>query len=118
MGQPPKEEPVNVIVATPLVLALVLSPVALANAQGSTADNRAEACRELIQASRMTEDGQRSLQQLMRAARTPELMDRLMHLGRALGGGDVNAGLERMLETAERQGREGGLLSPGPAPTR
>jgi hypothetical protein len=108
---------VNLIAATPLVLALVLSPVALANAQGPR-DDRAEACRELIQASRITEDGRRSLQRLMRADRTPELMDRLMHLARALGSGDVNAGLERMLETAERQGRESGVLSPGPAPTR
>jgi hypothetical protein len=108
---------VKLIAATPLVLALVLSPVALANAQGSR-DDRAEACRDLIQAARITEDGRRSLQQLMRGDRTPELMDRLMHLARALGAGDVNAGLERILETTERQGREGGLLSPGPAPTR
>jgi hypothetical protein len=113
----PKEALVNVIAAAPLVLGLVLSPIALASAQGSR-DDRAEACRELIQASRITEEGQRSLQQVMRGARAPELMDRLMHLARALGGGDVNAGLERVIETAERQGREGGLLSPGPAPTR
>jgi hypothetical protein len=105
------------IAATLLVLALVPSSVSLARAQGARED-RADACRELIEAARITEDGQRSLQQLMRGARTPELMDRLMHLARALGGGDVNAGLERLLETAERQGREGGLLSPAPAPTR
>jgi hypothetical protein len=108
---------VKLIAATPLVLALVLSPVALANAQGSR-DDRAEACRDLIQAARITEDGRRSLQQLMRGDRTPELMDRLMHLARALGAGDVNAGLERILETTERQGKEGGLLSPDPAPKR
>jgi hypothetical protein len=100
-----------------LVLAAGLVGPGTAGAQGAGAE-RAEACRELIQASRITDDGRRSLQQLMRGDRTPELMDRLMHLARALGGGDVNAGLERMIETAERQGREGGLLSPGPAPTR
>jgi hypothetical protein len=105
------------IAATPLVLALALAPIAMANAQGARED-RAEACRELIQASRITEEGRRSLQQVMRGDRAPELMDRLMHLARALGGGDVNAGLERMLETTERQGRESGLLSPGPAPAR
>jgi hypothetical protein len=115
-GQFPREEAlVNVIVATPLVLALVLSPIALANGQGSR-DDRAEACRDLIQAARITEDGRRSLQQLMRGDRTPELMDRLMHLARGLGAGDVNAGLERIIETTERQGKEGGLLSPDPAP--
>ena len=100
-----------------LVLAAGLVGPGTARAQGAGAE-RAEACRELIQASRITEDGRRSLQQLMRGDRTPELMDRLMHLARALGGGDVNAGLERMIETAERQGREGGLLAPAPAPTR
>ena len=105
----------NLIVATPLVLALVLSPIALASGQGSGND-RAEACRDLIQAARITEDGRRSLQQLMRGDRTPELMDRLMHVARGLGAGDVNAGLERIIETAERQGKEGGLLSPDPAP--
>ena len=100
-----------------LALAAGLVGPGTAGAQGAGAE-RAEACRELIQAARITEDGRRSLQQLMRGDRTPELMDRLMHLARALGGGDVNAGLERMIETTERQGREGGLLSPGTAPAR
>jgi hypothetical protein len=50
----------------------------------------------------MTDEGQQLLQKLMRLTETPALMDRLVHIAKGLGGGDVVAGLGRMLETVER----------------
>jgi len=87
-------------------LALVAAALALgipaASAQQPAPVDPREACRQLIERSRMTEEGQQLLQRLMRATETPALMDRLVHMANGLGGGDVVAGLDRMLETVER----------------
>jgi len=104
-----------IVIAT-AVLQLAIAATGPAQ-QPAPADPR-EACRLLIERSRMTEKGQMLLQRLMRATETPALMDRLVHMADSLGGGDVVAGLGRIVETVERverQGRTGG--TPG-APTR
>lgn len=84
-------------------------------ARPAPADPR-EACRLLIERSRMTEEGQLLLQRLMRETEAPAVMDRLIHLAKSLGGGDVMAGLSRMMETIERVERQGGAATTPGAP--
>jgi hypothetical protein len=87
-------------------------PATLLAQQAASPPDPREACRVLVERSRMTEEGQMLVQRLMRASETPALMDRLVHLANSLGGGDVVAGLERMVETVERAEKQGGQKPP------
>lgn len=80
--------------------------------QASPPTDPREACRLVVDRSRMTEEGQLLLQRLMRAPETPTLMDRLVHLANSVGGGDVIAGLARMVETVERVEKQGSQTPP------
>jgi hypothetical protein len=77
-----------------------------------------EACRAMIERSRMTDKGQMLLQRLMRSTEAPPLMDRLVHMADNLGGGDVVAGLTRMVETVERVERQGAGSTAPRAPSQ
>ena len=88
-------------------------PATLPAQQPAPTDPQA-ACRLLIERSRMTEEGQMLLQRLMRANETPALMDRLVHLAKSVGGGDLTAGLSRMLDTIERAERQSSTPPPAP----
>lgn len=98
-----------------LIAAALARRIPAASAQqAAPVDPRDEACRQVVERSRMTEDGQRLLQRLMRATETPALMDRLVHVANGLGGGDVISGLSRMLETLERAEKPGTPLQQQP----
>lgn len=102
--------------ATIVVLVQFGIPATLPAQQPAPADPQA-ACRLLIERSRMTGEGQMLLQRLMRANEAPALMDRLVHLAKNVGGGDLTAGLSRMLDTVERAERQSATPPPAP-PTK
>jgi hypothetical protein len=56
------------------------------------------ACAKLLEGQRITDEGRQAIRQLMRSERAPEVMDRLMHLAREVGNGEVEAGLTRIIE--------------------
>lgn len=92
-----------------LLAAVVASALGAAGVQAQQQDADPEAaCRLIVQRSRMTDDGRRAMQELMRSTQAPDLMDRLMHLAKSVGNGDVTAGIERILEMMERKDRQGG----------
>jgi hypothetical protein len=101
------------LLTTAATVALVPGlPATLLAQQGKAPADPTEACRLLIERSRMTDQGQMLLQRLMRATETPALIDRLVHLANSVGGGDIVAGLTRMLETVERVEKQGSSTAP------
>lgn len=92
-----------------LFTAVIASALGAAGVQAQQQDADPDAaCRLVVQRSRMTDDGRRSMQELMRSAKAAGLMDRLMHLAKSVGNGDVPAGIERVLEMMERKDRQSG----------
>jgi hypothetical protein len=92
-----------------LLAAVVVSALGAAGVQAQQQDADPDAaCRLVVQRSRMTDDGRRSMQELMRSAKASDLMDRLMHLAKSVGNGDVTAGVERVLVMMERKDKSGG----------
>lgn len=96
------------LTAVALIVAAALGiPFAVPAQQPAPGDPREAACRQLIERSRMTDKGQELLQRLMRTTEAPDVMDRLINLANSVGGGDVVAGLTRMVETVERVEKAG-----------
>ena len=92
-----------------LFTAVMASALGAAGVQAQQQDADPDAaCRLIVQRSRMTDDGRRSMQELMRSTKAADLMDRLMHLAKSVGNGDIPAGVERILEVMERKDRQGG----------
>jgi hypothetical protein len=92
-----------------LATLLTAAVVATAGAQAPAPDADPQAaCQKAVQRARMTDDGRRRLQELMKSPKAPDLMDRLMHMADSAGSGDLVAGFERMLEAMERKQQSGG----------
>ncbi|SRR5581483_2640857 len=103
------------VVAALAGIAVLGLPAAMPAQPGAPADPEA-ACRLLIERSPMTDEGQQLLRRLMRSQEAPALMDRLVHLASGVGGGDVAAGLSRLIDAAERAQQRGTGAAPAPVP--
>ena len=76
-----------------------------AEAQGrpGTADPQA-ACVALLEGQQITAEGRKAIREFIGSERAPALMDRLVHLAKGAGNGDVEAGLTRIMDKAEQGG--------------
>jgi hypothetical protein len=95
----------RVITIAPLGAALAAGGAPL-SAQSKDQPSR-QTCDQLVEGSRMTDEGRCAFQEFLPSGRAPELLDRLLHLAEGTGNGGPIAGLERLSEVMEKTG---GLL--------
>ena len=75
------------------------------------------ACMDMMPGSGMTEEGKKSMQELMQSPKGAQAMTSMMEMARRMGNGDPMLGMTKMMEMMGGQGGMGGMMggqaSPG-----
>lgn len=78
-----------------------------------------EACAQMMQGTRVTDEGRKAMQEFMQSDRAPQAMANMMDMARRMGNGDVMLGMTRMMEMmggshgGGMMGGRGGMIQPG-----
>ena len=93
------------VVAALALSAFVVAPSVMAQQpssgdlpSGESTKDAQSKCMDMMQSSRMTDEGKKAMQDFMRSTKAPEAMNNMMEMARRMGDGDPMLGMTKMME--------------------